>query len=325
MLSIIICHRDVALLQRISANIAETVGVPYQLVVVDNSDNNYSIFSAYNEGVRRAEHDILCFTHEDNLFFTNDWGKKVLQHFNDANVGMIGNNGGTAQPIVPSAWWYNHYFGKSALHIVMSSTHEPLKNLELFSNNPGNDPLRAEAVIIDGLWFCMRKNLFEHIRFDDENFKGFHLYDADISMQVTPFAKKYVVYDVLLQHVWNGTINNQYFTDLENFTVKWQKHLPQQVSALPEQYGHLLGWHALRNVCLDMGKRNVHKSHIEKILNEYRPLLQKNYPSAWFNFYFLLAGIIGYRFANSIFYRLEMLSGFSKSPGYIKRPYNITR
>ena len=35
-----------------------------------------------------------------------------------------------------------------------------------------------------GVWFCIRKKLFEHVKFDDKNYSGFHFYDIDISMQI---------------------------------------------------------------------------------------------------------------------------------------------
>lgn len=319
MISIIVCHRDVVLLDRLKKNIEETIGVVYELVIVDNTLNSFSIFTAYNTGVKKANYDILCFTHEDVLFYSQDWGKKVLTHFEDDYTGMIGVTGGTAQSIVPGAWWYNNYFAKSAISVLMSSSKKPGEDLELNYNNPFDAAAKTEVIIIDGLWFCIRKDLFEKIKFDEQTFTGFHLYDADISMQVGLYAKKYVVFDILLQHVWNGDINKQYYTELEKFVVKWSNHLPLAVRGLEDKYVHLLGWHSLRNVVLDMINKNFEKKYISKIIEQYQPLLSKNYKSNWFSLYFCLSRYLGHRRVNSLFFRLEKIAGFTKIPGYTKK------
>ncbi len=97
--------------------------------------------------------------HEDVLFFSESWGKNVLAHFDNHEVGMIGVSGGMAQSIVPGAWWYNNYFGKCAINILMSQNGQPGKDHELLHNNPFPDNIKAEVVIIDGLWFCIKKKV----------------------------------------------------------------------------------------------------------------------------------------------------------------------
>lgn len=74
MLSLIICSRTPQISEELEKNIAETIGCEYELVVIDNSKNKYSIFRAYNEGVRLAKGDNLCFMHDDILYKTADWG-----------------------------------------------------------------------------------------------------------------------------------------------------------------------------------------------------------------------------------------------------------
>ena len=81
MISIIICSRNKDIPSELKQNIADTIGVDYELVVIDNSRNQYSIFSAYNEGVKRAKGDMLCFMHEDVVFKNCNWGERVIKHF----------------------------------------------------------------------------------------------------------------------------------------------------------------------------------------------------------------------------------------------------
>ena len=67
MISIIICSRTPDISQELKQNIGTTIGCDYELVVVDNSSNDHSIFSAYNEGAEKAKSELLCFMHEDVL------------------------------------------------------------------------------------------------------------------------------------------------------------------------------------------------------------------------------------------------------------------
>ena len=70
MISIIICSRTASISDELNQNIDQTIGIPYELVVIDNSENLYSIFSAYNEGVKRSKYEMLCFMHDDIIFKT---------------------------------------------------------------------------------------------------------------------------------------------------------------------------------------------------------------------------------------------------------------
>ena len=91
----------------------------------------------------------------------------------------------------------------------------------------------VEVVAVDGFCFFMRKDLFEHVSFDEKTFKGFHLYDMDICMQVIDAGYKVCVFrDVLTEHCWS---ENKQFTkqggglfslNLKLFSEKWQDSLP---------------------------------------------------------------------------------------------------
>ena len=318
MLSIVICHRDSALLLAIKNSIEETVGIPYELIVIDNTENKYTILSAYNEGVKKARYNYICFTHEDILFYTKNWGQKVVDHFSDPETGMIGVAGGLAQSSIPSAWWYNNYFAKSSRNMLIREKRS--QKLFLYSSNPLSEQ-RTEAIIIDGLWFCIRKSLFNKITFDEKTFTGFHLYDADISMQVLEHAKNFIVYDILLEHHWSENISKDYYMELVNFTNKWKNKLPIQNKKIADNYMDIYNWHALRYYILEMKTKDFTKKDIEDFFKTYYPVAKKRYNSSWFNAYFSLSKYIGLANANRIFYRLEKISGFCKIPDYTKKEF----
>jgi hypothetical protein len=68
MVSIIICSKYQQLDKQLLLNIQNTIGTAYEVVNIDNSQHQYSIFEAYNIGVSRAKGEYLCFMHEDVLF-----------------------------------------------------------------------------------------------------------------------------------------------------------------------------------------------------------------------------------------------------------------
>ena len=71
-----------------------------------------------------------------------------------------------------------------------------------------SNSLSAEAVVIDGVCFCIRKSLFSSITFEDKTFQGFHCYDMDICLQIRHVGlSNIVVSDVLIEHISEGSFN----------------------------------------------------------------------------------------------------------------------
>lgn len=112
MISIVVCHRSPDFLEQFKQNLASSIGVDYELIVVDNSQNTYGICQAYNLGGAKAQYEVLCFAHEDILFHTLNWGQNLLQHFADSSVGAVGVAG---SKVFGRKWFTfggKHGFGK---------------------------------------------------------------------------------------------------------------------------------------------------------------------------------------------------------------------
>lgn len=230
MISIIVCSRKDILSEELRQNISDSVGAEYELVVIDNSQNEYSIFSAYNEGVRRAKGDILCFMHEDVLFRSSGWGNRMVQYFDeDEKIGVIGFAGSHFLPAAPMYWYSSPFISQKNLNndqgVVKEHAHE-----DWFAGRS-----IIEVVAVDGFCFFVRKSLFEHIRFDEATYSGFHLYDMDICMQVIKAGYKVCVCrDILAEHCWSQKKlftkeGSDLFTyNLNLFVDKWKskKMLP---------------------------------------------------------------------------------------------------
>lgn len=229
MISAIICSRskDIASDQR--SNIEETVGADVEIVVIDNSANTETIFSAYNKGVKSAKGDLLCFVHDDVMFRTNGWGRLIETHFlAEEKLGMIGFAGAHFLPDVPMYWDESPFISEHNLTTRNGQT-EQCFSLEHFGENA-----LSEVAAIDGMCFFVRRSLFDSIAFDEATFNGFHLYDMDISMQVREAGFKVCVCnDVLVEHFYDYNPSKAGFglfeTNLRKFHEKWFSRLPLAV------------------------------------------------------------------------------------------------
>jgi hypothetical protein len=242
MISIIVCHRDKDLLKQFKENVTQTIGLPFEFVIIDNSTNKHTIFEAYNLGIERSKGDVLCFAHEDLFFHTNNWGPLVNEHFNkNPKLGLIGVCGGKALPNVPAPWWNKSPFNQKCLNLYQqwNNTRIDQEGSALIGDKKTHEYINQDQELIsnvtavDGLWFCIKTSCIKdhNIKFDTETFKGFHCYDLDICMQIGQYYDVAVIYDVLLEHFSEGSINKSWVKSSLLFTDKWQKRLQEVNSA----------------------------------------------------------------------------------------------
>jgi hypothetical protein len=221
MISIIICSTQPRIAETLRKNIEEKIGVPFEIIDIDNSNDKHSIFSAYNEGIDRSTYGLVCFMHEDILFHTNDWGLRIQTHLNDPSTGIIGVCGCTTLSKIPGPWsLYNPY-----KYILQSSPERRKPELQKSGFVEQND--RKEVLAIDGVFMCARKDLFEKIRFDAKTFSGYHSYDIDICLQAFLAGyKNYAVNDILIEHFSRGYHSRSWIENSMKLTDKWGAHLP---------------------------------------------------------------------------------------------------
>lgn len=224
MISIIVCSRHTSPDESFVKNINDTIGVPYELVHIDNSANEYSIFSAYNKGIELSRFPFLCFVHDDVEFMTPNWGEKLLDHLQHLpNVGLVGVAGGKGSLRIPYGW--------TSLVPVVNITHSLPgpngKRVEEKEWNPmENDRSPQSVVLLDGVILCAPKPVFEKCTFD-EHIGKFHGYDLDISLQsIGNGYTNYVVFDIDIKHFSKGYFGRDYLNALFAVNEKWEKQLP---------------------------------------------------------------------------------------------------
>lgn len=229
MVSIIICSRSKQLLADASLAVKNSIGVPYEIVGIDNSMGKHGICEAYNIGARQARYGIVCFMHEDLRFHTSNWGQIVVDILSDVTIGVLGVAGGTYQMKVPAGWWMAgpEYRRMQVLHSLPGSA--PALSVA----NPGQQAL-ADVAVLDGLWLCSRKEVWHQHPFDEQGFPAFHFYDVDYCTEI--FLANYrvcVTFNVMIEHFSNGTINDVWLVNALNYQKKWTAHLPFGTALIP--------------------------------------------------------------------------------------------
>ena len=270
MISIIVCSKYNQLEDAFIKNIATTVGVAYELIHIDNSKNDYSIFSAYNKGAQLAKYPYLCFVHEDVLVRTTNWGELIVSHLENPEVGILGVAGGDVMTPVPTGWYALNY----SMHLIQSNCDGSESEHLLFPLNYADK--KRSVALLDGVFLCMRKKIFEQIRFD-ENLTGFHGYDLDISVQsLLAGYKNYVIYDLLIEHFSKGVFGWNYYKALIYITQKWEKELPlfeSSVTTEERERFMLRKSRWLNRLCKVLVRAKVPSSDIHKTMRYYTNLV----------------------------------------------------
>ena len=224
MISCVICSRRPDIPAELKENITTTIGCEYELVVIDNSRNEYSIFSAYNEGVRRAQGDILCFMHEDILYHTDIWGIKVIKYFEQyPQAGLIGIIGTHFLSKIPSGWWDTEI---GSGHLLQRFYKGDTYTIEM-DQRGDSTRVPTRVVAVDGLWMCVQRKIFSQVRWDEETFNGFHAYDLDMSLQVYNAGYEvHILWDILIEHKSYGNPNLSFHIANQLLWDKWRNFLP---------------------------------------------------------------------------------------------------
>lgn len=305
MISIIVLYRNDDYLDQLKESVEKTIGVNYELIKLDNKENKYNIFQGYNIGVSKSSFPILCFCHEDILFRSNDWGKNVINHFeSDAKIGLLGTVGGNAFPACPAPWWNNVLINDHLANNINSWPGK--KSIHDYKNPTGKNII--EGVAVDGFWFCIRKNLFEQIKFDEKRFDGFHCYDTDICLQViqAQFSVN-IIFDVLIEHFSPGTINQSWIDSTQILANKWKTQLP--IFKKKVDPGLAIEWHykCLLTYAYWMKSLKYKDREIIKVIKKYSSNISIPHPKTWEWLLLLLWKNFGYSFSRIPFKFFKLL------------------
>lgn len=205
-------------------HIKKTSGIHKGLEVIQYINNGeFSLTQIYNRALKETTNDILVFCHDDIVFESNNWGKKLLNHFKrNSDYGIIGKAGTKYMPS-SGRWWD---YGMTEVVGQVYHQHEGKKWLSKYNESFGNKI--EETVIVDGLFFVVNKTNIKTSF--DESIKGFHLYEVDFCF--TNFlsgVKIGVISDIAITHLSIGQTNQQWEDNRLQFVEKHKENLPKIV------------------------------------------------------------------------------------------------
>ena len=215
------------MLEKFSENLSQTIGIEYELITIENNAE-YSICEVYNWGIERSIYPYLCFVHEDVIFKTNDWGKRLTSILEqDAKIGLIGVAGSKFKSTYPlSGWGQGPSLSKYKRgHIYHQLGNEDKSYLNFDESSTFKEV--EDVVCLDGVFLFSKKEVFKYCRFDDKMLTHFHGYDLDISLQV--FFQSYrVLVDrgIELIHFSGGNYSTEYTIANKKIWKKWMLKFP---------------------------------------------------------------------------------------------------
>ncbi|SIQ04553.1 Glycosyltransferase like family protein [Chryseobacterium sp. RU37D] len=202
MLSIIISSYLPDYFSALEKNIAETIGMPYEIIKIENP-GLMGICEAYNKGAKQAKFNYLLFTHEDILFKSENWGQILTSHLDKENTGIIGLAGSSYVPSAPSSWTVSEKY--NYINILQGNK----KNTEYFPIKTTKEN-RNKVFAVDGVFLGIKKENYDQFTFNEALLKGFHGYDLDFSLRVSKKFQNYVIDDILIQHFSGGNLDKNW-------------------------------------------------------------------------------------------------------------------
>ena len=179
MISMIICSAKKNLRDAITLNIAETIGIEHEIIIIDNEVQRLSISTAYNIGASKAKFPYLCFCHEDIKFHTKSWGEILIKNFLETQARLIGFTGSTIKTKYPSSVYITGSPYNRQYHLQRWPD-KPVTNSYI---NPKQEAF-SEVCVLDGLFIASTKKAWEETKFSEDYLTGFHGYDIDFSLKI---------------------------------------------------------------------------------------------------------------------------------------------
>lgn len=255
MISVVICsvNRDLAV--QVSRNIGETIGVDWEMILIDNSVDKKGITEVYNLGASRAKFDIITFVHEDVLFNTQNWGALIIRYFReDKDLSVVGVAGSKYKSRTLSGW-ATGIRSLDCCNILHLDTYGVQQ--KIYSN-----PLSKNidyTVTVDGVFISTRKTSWIENKFSN-TIKGFHLYDIDYSFRQSLNSKVAVTFEIDMVHITKGgNFGNEWLMNTIMWHEAWRSRLPVSTINVPTPRVELViakKWlHRLRNENISFANR----------------------------------------------------------------------
>lgn len=271
MISIIVSTYKPDSFKRFENNIEKTIGVDYEIIQIHNP-GTMSLCEAYNKGIELAQYEYLCFSHDDIIFDSFNWGQQIIDIFQrDSSFGLIGVAGSSYKSWVPTGWYFPDDTRFCKMDLYQGENEE-----SIVTHHKRNKPVDAnydEVVTLDGCWFCTTKKVASEFKFDEKLLTGYHCYDLDYAFQVGSKYKILVAYGLELTHVSHGDYTKEWVTETFKLHNKWKKQLPLSVANPTKDEIAYNEFNAFLFILGKASENNIYLSKVMRIL--YTPRLIK--------------------------------------------------
>lgn len=203
----------------------------YEILAFDNKEG-IPIAKVYNRLASQAKGEFLLFAHEDIIFHTKGWGEIICKQLSTPRCGVIGFAGSKLRlPVVgplcqsPRCFFCN-FLTRNA---TKPSRHGCRKEHDF-----------EEVVTLDGMAMFCTKEAWGESPFDEENIKGFHLYDIDFTLcMAVNNRQNYVCTSkkVRMEHLSSGNYSMAWLEQTIALQKnKWDKLTPLCTDDLKETF-----------------------------------------------------------------------------------------
>jgi protein O-GlcNAc transferase len=182
-----------------------------------------SLCEGYNRGASRARGDFLIFCHDDIEFVHDDFCARLLQHLRTHDlVGVAGTS-----RLVNGDWGHGgppNVHGQIIHRARSDAALDAAKMSSYIYLGIGFQSLVNENIqAVDGVFIATKRELWEKIRFDENIFDGFHLYDIDFSYRAFLAGYKLAIpLDLLLIHFSTGRYDQAW----QKYNLKFLEKFP---------------------------------------------------------------------------------------------------
>lgn len=219
MISIVYCTRETD--EEFKKHLIKTSGLHKKIELIEIINKGVSLTKCYDEGLKKAKNEIVVFCHDDIIFETKNWGKKLIKHFNNTEFGILGL-AGTTSLTKSGKWWDERHLMVG----VVNHQQNGKKWTSKYSNTFGDKVL--ETILVDGLFFAVRRDRLKYGF--DTNVEGFHFYDLDFTFgNHINGCKVGVMFDIRVTHLSVGQTNQQWEENRLKFVEKWSENLPLEI------------------------------------------------------------------------------------------------
>ncbi len=197
-----------------------------EFIAIGPEEGCRNMGEAYEMGRERAKSKVRCYFHQDMTVMDPSFFLKLLSL---ARVGRASAYGFIGSTIDTGASW---------MHADISDS----VGLSLTNKDDGNhtSPELAPVKLVDGLGFITMPDVADMPW--PTTYAGVHMIIEDMCMRLRFLGYQIWTIDSSIYHESPGTVDEQYWTNVQQFYDTWCKHMgpeaqpPAQLRAITEKY-----------------------------------------------------------------------------------------